>query len=71
MRAAASRACCRIVATDNYGLTEVIGPGVAGECECRCGMHVTEDHFLVECLDPDDRASPCPTASSASWCSPR
>jgi phenylacetate-CoA ligase len=40
-----------IRATDNYGLTEVIGPGVAGECECRCGQHVNEDHFIVECLD--------------------
>jgi phenylacetate-CoA ligase len=41
-----------IFATDNYGLTEVLGPGVAGECEHRDGMHVAEDHFLVECLDP-------------------
>jgi phenylacetate-CoA ligase len=40
------------VATDNYGLTEVLGPGVAGECDCRSGMHVAEDHFIVECLDP-------------------
>jgi phenylacetate-CoA ligase len=40
-----------ISATDNYGLTEVIGPGVAGECECRQGMHIAEDHFIVECLD--------------------
>ncbi|MFA4965017.1 MAG: phenylacetate--CoA ligase [Thermoleophilia bacterium] len=39
-------------ATDNYGLTEVIGPGVAGECECRSGMHIAEDHFIAECLDP-------------------
>jgi len=39
-------------ATDNYGLTEVIGPGVSGECECRDGMHVAEDHFLVEVVDP-------------------
>ena len=39
-------------ATDNYGLTEVMGPGVAGECEQRCGMHVNEDHFILECLDP-------------------
>jgi phenylacetate-CoA ligase len=39
-------------ATDNYGLTEIIGPGVAGECECREGMHIAEDHFIVECLDP-------------------
>jgi phenylacetate-CoA ligase len=39
-------------ATDNYGLTEVIGPGVSGECECRSGMHIAEDHFLVEVVDP-------------------
>ena len=41
-----------IRATDNYGLTELTGPGVAGECECRSGMHISEDHFLAECLDP-------------------
>jgi phenylacetate-CoA ligase len=41
-----------ITATDNYGLTEVLGPGVSGECECRDGMHIAEDHFIVECLDP-------------------
>jgi phenylacetate-CoA ligase len=41
-----------MTATDNYGLTELIGPGVAGECECRSGMHICEDHFIVECLDP-------------------
>jgi phenylacetate-CoA ligase len=41
-----------ISATDNYGLTEVIGPGVAGECERKDGMHIAEDHFLVEVLDP-------------------
>ncbi|MBN2203668.1 MAG: phenylacetate--CoA ligase [Thermoleophilia bacterium] len=41
-----------ILATDNYGLTEVMGPGVAGECECRAGMHVAEDHFVVEVVDP-------------------
>jgi phenylacetate-CoA ligase len=43
----------RITATDNYGLTEVMGPGVAGECECRCGLHINEDHFLAEVVDPD------------------
>jgi phenylacetate-CoA ligase len=42
-----------IVASDNYGLSEVIGPGVSGECAARTGMHIQEDHFLVECLDPD------------------
>jgi phenylacetate-CoA ligase len=41
-----------MVATDNYGLTELTGPGVAGECECRAGMHIAEDHFIAECLDP-------------------
>jgi phenylacetate-CoA ligase len=41
-----------ILAFNNYGLSEVIGPGVAGECAARRGMHVQEDHFLVECLDP-------------------
>ena len=41
-----------ILATDNYGLAEVMGPGVAGECrECN-GLHINEDHFLVELLDP-------------------
>ena len=41
-----------IQAFNNYGLSEVIGPGVSGECFARSGMHVAEDHFLVECLDP-------------------
>ena len=41
-----------ILAFNNYGLSEVVGPGVAGECAARGGMHVQEDHFLVECLDP-------------------
>lgn len=42
-----------ICAFDNYGLSEVIGPGVSGECVHRDGMHVQEDHFLFECLDPE------------------
>jgi phenylacetate-CoA ligase len=42
-----------ILAFNNYGLSEVMGPGVSGECHVRRGMHVSEDHFLVECLDPD------------------
>lgn len=42
-----------IIATDNYGLSEIIGPGVAGECLERNGMHVNEDHFLIEIVDPD------------------
>lgn len=42
-----------IIATDNYGLSEVMGPGVAGECQYRCGMHIFEDHFLPEIIDPE------------------
>jgi phenylacetate-CoA ligase len=41
-----------IVATDNYGLSEVMGPGVSGECLERNGLHINEDHFLVEVIDP-------------------
>src|SRR5512138_1967407 len=41
-----------VVATDNYGLSEVMGPGVAGECLERSGLHLAEDHFLVEVIDP-------------------
>jgi len=41
-----------VVATDNYGLSEVMGPGVAGECQERNGLHLNEDHFLVEVVDP-------------------
>ena len=42
-----------IIATDNYGLSEVMGPGVAGECQERNGLHINEDHFLVEVINPD------------------
>jgi phenylacetate-CoA ligase len=45
-----------ITALDNYGLTEVIGPGVAGECEQKNGLHVNEDHFIVEVVDPNTLA---------------
>jgi phenylacetate-CoA ligase len=41
-----------ITASDNYGLSEVMGPGVAGECPERAGLHLAEDHFLVELVDP-------------------
>ncbi len=37
---------------DDYGLTEATGPGVSIECEHQCGMHIPEDHFLVEIIDP-------------------
>ena len=42
-----------LFATDNYGMSELIGPGVSGECTERCGLHINEDHFLVEVVDPE------------------
>lgn len=42
-----------IKAYDIYGLTETSGPGVAFECEEQTGMHVNEDHFYAEIIDPD------------------
>src|SRR6185369_11844059 len=40
-----------------YGLSEIVGPGVSGECiEVRSGAHVQEDHFLVEVIDPESGA---------------
>jgi phenylacetate-CoA ligase len=42
-----------ISATDNYGLSEIIGPGVAGECIHKCGMHISEDAFIPEIIDPE------------------
>ncbi len=41
-----------ILATDNYGLSEVMGPGVAGECQECNGLHINEDHFILEVLNP-------------------
>ena len=42
-----------VTATNIYGLTEIIGPGVAQECLEKQGMHVQEDHFLAEIIDPE------------------
>lgn len=39
--------------TDNYGLSEIIGPGVSGECQYKCGMHINEDHFYPEIVSRD------------------
>lgn len=41
-----------VKAYDIYGLSEIIGPGVGAECECQDGLHIFEDHFLVEIVDP-------------------
>ena len=40
-------------AIDIYGLSEIMGPGVACECECQAGLHGWEDHFLFEVIDPE------------------
>jgi phenylacetate-CoA ligase len=40
-------------AIDIYGLSEIMGPGVACECECQAGLHGWEDHFLFEAIDPE------------------
>ena len=42
-----------IKAYDIYGLTEISGPGVAYECEAQTGMHINEDHFIAEIIDPE------------------
>lgn len=42
-----------IKAYDIYGLTEISGPGVAFECSDQTGMHINEDHFIAEIIDPD------------------
>jgi len=40
-------------AHDVYGLSEIVGPGVSGECEARDGLHIADDHFLPEIVEPD------------------
>ncbi|MGH7276312.1 MAG: phenylacetate--CoA ligase family protein [Candidatus Rokuibacteriota bacterium] len=51
LRASLERAFgCR--AFDIYGLSEIIGPGVSGECEAQEGLHIQDDHFLPEIVDP-------------------
>lgn len=49
-----------ILAIDIYGLSEVIGPGVAIECKHKDGLHVMEDHFIVEIINPEtgERVAP-------------
>jgi len=46
-----------ITAMDNYGVSEVMGPGIAGECQCKNGMHIFEDAFLPEIIDPKTGAT--------------
>ncbi len=41
-----------MLVTSNYGMSELMGPGVSGECEYMCGMHINEDYFIPEIIDP-------------------
>ncbi len=45
--------CLGIKAYDVYGLSEIMGPGVSYECKCQNGMHINEDMFIAEIIDPD------------------
>ena len=42
-----------MLVTSNYGMSELMGPGVSGECEHLCGMHINEDYFIPEIIDPE------------------
>ncbi len=42
-----------ITAMDIYGLSEIMGPGVSIDCHCKCGLHVQEDHFIPEIINPE------------------
>lgn len=57
MRVEIEKAWGQIKAIDIYGLSEVIGPGVASECLEQRGLHVFEDDFIVECIDPETLAA--------------
>ena len=63
-RSPGARACATeieeklaLLSIDIYGLTEIIGPGVAFECEHQKGLHINEDHFFAEVIDPDTGAA--------------
>ena len=42
-----------MLVTSNYGMSELMGPGVSGECEHLCGMHINEDYFIPEIINPE------------------
>ncbi len=60
MRAQIEKNFAGIFATDNYGMSELAGPGVSGECRERRGLHFAEDHFLPEIIDSDTLESKAP-----------
>ena len=43
----------KLCVTQNYGMSELMGPGISGECTELCGMHINEDHFICEIIDPE------------------
>lgn len=45
--------CWGLFSTENYGMSELMGPGVSGECKALKGMHINEDHFIPEIIDPN------------------
>ncbi|MGL4942010.1 MAG: phenylacetate--CoA ligase family protein [Thermoguttaceae bacterium] len=66
-----------IKAFDIYGLTEIVGPGVGAECEHQCGLHIFEDHFYPEIIDPetleplgDDRDGELVFTTLSKWAMP-
>jgi len=60
-----------LAALDIYGLSEIIGPGVATECLQRSGLHVNEDFFLVEAVDPEGAPVPDGTPGELVFSTPR
>ena len=58
-----------IKAYDIYGLTEISGPGVSFECSEQTGMHINEDHFIAEIIDPNT-GEVLPDGEKANWFSP-
>ena len=62
-----ARSAARHQGVDIYGLSEILGPGVACECHAaQAGLHGWEDHFLFEVIDPET-LQPLPMAKPASW----
>lgn len=49
-----------IITADTYGITEIMGSGIAGECHLHAGLHINEDHFIVEIIDPATLAPVAP-----------
>ncbi len=43
----------KMLVTSNYGMSELMGPGVSGECQEMCGMHINEDYFIPEIINPE------------------